>query len=76
VEEKGVKDARNGTKTGEKASVASEEERKSRSSEDTLVGPFTISNLSISIPRGRLVGIVGPVGSGKSSLLQGVSVKL
>jgi ATP-binding cassette subfamily C (CFTR/MRP) protein 1 len=48
-------------------------EEKARSSEDTLVGPFMISALNMSIPRGKLVGIVGPVGSGKSSLLQGVS---
>lgn len=35
--------------------------------------PFKIENLSLEVPRGRLVGIVGPVGSGKSSILQGVS---
>ena len=42
-------------------------------SEDTLTEPFSIQDLSLEIPRGRLVGLVGPVGSGKSSLLQGVS---
>ena len=31
-------------------------------------------NLSMDIPRGQLTAIVGPVGSGKSSLLQGVSL--
>lgn len=35
--------------------------------------PFKIENLNMEIPRGRLVAIVGPVGSGKSSILQGVS---
>ena len=42
-------------------------------SQDKLANPFTVQNLSMDIPRGRLVGIVGPVGSGKSSILQGVS---
>lgn len=30
----------------------------------------TLSNLSISFPRGRLIGVIGSVGAGKSSLLQ------
>jgi ATP-binding cassette subfamily C (CFTR/MRP) protein 1 len=42
-------------------------------SEETLVEPFCLPDLNMEIPRGRLVAIVGPVGSGKSSLLQGVS---
>ena len=33
---------------------------------------FQIKNLSFDIPRGSLVAFVGPVGSGKSSLLQGL----
>lgn len=33
--------------------------------------PFSLS-IKMEIPRGKLVAIVGPVGSGKSSLLQGV----
>lgn len=33
---------------------------------------FTIDNISLTIPRGSLVAIVGPVGSGKTSLLQGL----
>lgn len=37
--------------------------------------PFKIEHLNIEIPRGRLVAIVGPVGSGKSSILQGVSCR-
>ncbi|EIW69200.1 hypothetical protein TREMEDRAFT_44369 [Tremella mesenterica DSM 1558] len=32
--------------------------------------PFCLPHLSFEIPRGQLVGIVGPVGSGKSSILQ------
>ncbi|KAG0148314.1 hypothetical protein CROQUDRAFT_669974 [Cronartium quercuum f. sp. fusiforme G11] len=32
--------------------------------------PFTLSDIYLNIPRGSLTAIVGPVGSGKSSLLQ------
>ena len=32
----------------------------------------TISNLSVAIEKGSLVGVVGPIGSGKSSLLSGL----
>ncbi|KAF9484355.1 ABC transporter [Pholiota conissans] len=34
--------------------------------------PFKITNLNMTIARGSLIGIVGPVGSGKTSLLQGL----
>ena len=34
--------------------------------------PFKITNLNMTIARGSLIGIVGPVGSGKTSLLQGM----
>jgi len=33
---------------------------------------FQIHNVSLEIPRGALWAVVGPVGSGKSSLLQGL----
>lgn len=56
-----------GGKKGRKAAPENKEPTK----ED--VEPFKIENLSLEIPRGRLIGIVGPVGSGKSSILQGVS---
>lgn len=42
------------------------------SSSDTLAEPFSIVDLDLEIPRGSLTAIVGSVGSGKSSLLQGV----
>ncbi len=33
---------------------------------------FGMSNINLEIPRGKLVAIVGTVGSGKTSLLQGI----
>lgn len=36
----------------------------------------TLSNINLSVPKGNLIGIIGPVGSGKSSLLQAVLSKL
>ncbi|KAG1737805.1 ABC protein [Suillus lakei] len=33
---------------------------------------FRVKNVTMTIPRGQLVAVVGPVGSGKSSLLQGL----
>ncbi|KAK8861276.1 hypothetical protein IAR55_002095 [Kwoniella newhampshirensis] len=35
-------------------------------------GPFRLPPLTLDIPRGKIIGIVGTVGSGKSSLLQGL----
>jgi ABC-type multidrug transport system fused ATPase/permease subunit len=40
---------------------------------DEAAEPFSIHNLNMEVARGRLVAIVGPVSSGKSSILQGVS---
>lgn len=34
--------------------------------------PFSMKHISMEIPRGQLVAIVGAVGSGKTSLLQGI----
>lgn len=31
---------------------------------------LTLNNLNVDFPSGKLIGVVGPVGSGKSSLLQ------
>lgn len=31
---------------------------------------LALENINLTIPRGHLVGVIGPVGSGKSSLLQ------
>jgi ABC-type glutathione transport system ATPase component len=43
-------------------------ENKARKDEEV----FVVTNVDLIIPRGRLVAIVGAVGSGKSSLLQGL----
>ncbi|ODO00356.1 hypothetical protein I350_06992 [Cryptococcus amylolentus CBS 6273] len=40
--------------------------------EKNFDAPFGISSLSIEVPWGKIVAIVGPVGSGKSSILQGL----
>lgn len=32
----------------------------------------TLTNINLSAPKGNLVGVIGPVGSGKSSVLQAV----
>jgi ABC-type transport system involved in cytochrome bd biosynthesis fused ATPase/permease subunit len=34
--------------------------------------PFKVKEIDLSIPRGQLIAIVGPVGAGKTSLLQGL----
>ncbi|KAF8900175.1 ABC protein [Gymnopilus junonius] len=46
------------------------EESPSRNGENFT--PFRVESINMCIPRGCLVGIVGPVGSGKSSLLLGL----
>ncbi|KAL5526288.1 hypothetical protein ACEPAF_8011 [Sanghuangporus sanghuang] len=38
----------------------------------TNIAPFRVRDVNMVVPRGRLVAIVGRVGSGKSSLLQGL----
>ncbi|KAI3479513.1 hypothetical protein L1887_58424 [Cichorium endivia] len=38
--------------------------------EETAQEPFSMSHINVTIPKGELVAIVGPVGSGKSSFLQ------
>ena len=53
-----------------KDSVESDYDREGANRKDE---GFSLRNLDLAIPRGRLVALVGRVGSGKSSLLQGVS---
>jgi ABC-type transport system involved in cytochrome bd biosynthesis fused ATPase/permease subunit len=45
-------------------------------SDEGNTASFILENISMVVPRGRLVALVGRVGSGKSSLLQGVSAGL
>lgn len=40
--------------------------------EEKAQDPFKLHDITMTIPRGKLVAIVGQVGSGKSSLLQGL----
>jgi ABC-type transport system involved in cytochrome bd biosynthesis fused ATPase/permease subunit len=54
---------------GQKAEIKTTEKVLS----DAAPKAFAIENLNLEIRRGMLVALVGPVGSGKSSLLQGVS---
>ncbi|KAF9290732.1 hypothetical protein BGZ74_000466 [Mortierella antarctica] len=58
-------DALNDTKKPSAAQTASEE-----SSSTSSETPPYLRNVNLQIPRGALVAVVGPVGSGKSSLLQ------
>ncbi|KAF8582394.1 ABC protein [Ramaria rubella] len=48
------------------------EEKIAQHTNDTPQEPFSIKDLSMKVPRGQLCAIVGPVGSGKSSLLLGL----
>ncbi|RDB26210.1 Multidrug resistance-associated protein 1 [Hypsizygus marmoreus] len=53
-------------------SQSAQAEEKSTPSDPITHAPFKIRDLSMMVPRGSLVAIVGRVGSGKSSLLQGL----
>ncbi|WVQ72250.1 hypothetical protein IAR50_001799 [Cryptococcus sp. DSM 104548] len=48
------------------------EEKEKGEKEKSLDVPFSIPDLELEIPWGKIVAIVGPVGSGKSSILQGL----
>lgn len=45
---------------------------KTTSTPALVAEPFHVRSTTFTIPRGQLVAIVGPVGAGKSSLLQGL----
>ncbi|KAG2105828.1 ABC protein [Suillus discolor] len=66
------KDARGGgPPTGKDRSVKGEMANEGTApGKDTPI--FQVKNVTMTIPRGQLVAVVGPVGSGKSSLLQGL----
>lgn len=68
---RGGRGGRGGGRGGRgKRSKDPEPEEKKQGKEEE---PFMVQNLTLEIPRGQLVAIVGPVGAGKSSILQGVS---
>ncbi|KAK7024232.1 hypothetical protein VNI00_016449 [Paramarasmius palmivorus] len=50
-------------------SEISEKQPETPKTEDRI---FRLKNINLSIPRGKMCAIVGPIGSGKSSLLQGL----
>ena len=58
----------------EKRQSAIDEKKKAEVEHDKAEGEhvFKIRDVTLSIPRGKLVAFVGPVGSGKTSLLQGI----
>lgn len=58
----------------EKKQSAIVDEKKGEMEHDKAEGEhvFKICDVTLSIPRGKLVAFVGPVGSGKTSLLQGI----
>ncbi|KZV74003.1 ABC transporter [Peniophora sp. CONT] len=55
-------------KKSKRIAAAKAQERK----ESVQDEPFEVTGIDLKIPRGSLVAIVGPVGSGKTSLLQGL----
>jgi ABC-type transport system involved in cytochrome bd biosynthesis fused ATPase/permease subunit len=57
------------TQDAAKTAEAEKAARQSKADEENI---FKMSDINLSIPRGLLVAIVGPVGTGKSSLLQGI----
>ncbi|KIO14761.1 hypothetical protein M404DRAFT_118392 [Pisolithus tinctorius Marx 270] len=61
---------RSGSRGGRKGGHAETGKEKDELRKDTPV--FKVQGVNLTIPRGRLVAVVGPVGSGKSSLLQGI----
>lgn len=72
-----VEDSKKSKKGGKKASVQSQVERekgKSQAGQTTTKADegFKVRDVNLAIPRGQLCAVVGPVGSGKSSLLQGL----
>ncbi|KAG2147644.1 ABC protein [Suillus clintonianus] len=68
--EKKSGDALNSKKLGGKENSAKTNSEAKESGKEAP--PFRVKNVTMTIPRGRLAAVVGPVGSGKSSLLQGL----
>jgi len=71
----GKKSSKMKTKSQVKDTLQDDEEKPATNTEDTTKKDqevFVVTNVDMAIPRGQLVAIVGAVGSGKSSLLQGL----
>ncbi|KAG2348012.1 ABC protein [Suillus weaverae] len=66
------KGARGGGPPRGKDRRAKEDTAKEKPAPGKDVPLFQVKNVTMTIPRGQLVAVVGPVGSGKSSLLQGL----
>jgi ABC-type bacteriocin/lantibiotic exporter with double-glycine peptidase domain len=61
-----TEDAKSSKRRGKKVSAIPETAKPAKDV------PFSVKETNLSIPRGQLIAIVGPVGTGKSSLLQGI----
>ncbi|KAF7349832.1 ABC protein [Mycena venus] len=57
---------------GEKELSEKEKEVEQEKEDEPEPEPFVLKDISLSVPRGTLAAVVGRVGSGKSSLLQGL----
>lgn len=66
------KGARGGGPSRGKVKSVKEDAAKETPAPGKDVPLFQVKNVTMTIPRGQLVAVVGPVGSGKSSLLQGL----
>lgn len=68
--ESGSKDRDAKTKSAAETKASAKLKDEDADSQNDL--PFRVQNIDMRIPRGTLAGVVGRVGSGKSSLLQGL----
>ncbi|KAG2075298.1 ABC protein [Suillus decipiens] len=66
------KGARRGGPTRKKDRSVKEDPAKEKPAPGKDAPLFQVKDVTMTIPRGQLVAVVGPVGSGKSSLLQGL----
>ncbi|KAJ7097441.1 ABC protein [Mycena epipterygia] len=72
-EDKSKKESKKERKEDKKESKKDTKEKDpEKEEEEKEEVPFRVQNISMEVPRGSLVAIVGRVGSGKSSLLQGL----
>ena len=74
VDDKPEDEKKGGKKPQVKDTQHDDEKKPATNTEDTAKAQevFVVTNVDMAIPRGQLVAIVGAVGSGKSSLLQGL----